>query len=279
LVVCAVGVGSLFHLLALLGQQDFARTVSMWREATAGAIFVFSPSRMASSLKFVASPEATGFLTVSGLVYGLHLARHRGRQGLCRALPLAFAVLGLVWYAFGSIGWPRYAFPMLAIATIFAARLLRDLVTAEWGETAAGMGKARAMALLVGLVFIVGYPLLIQLRDLAAASDRSPQATAAYLEATVPASSVIETWEPELGFLSDRVFHYPPSGWLDRAVRARWLEGNRPLESYDPSLEANPSYLVVGPFAKFTGIYARLLSSRGNRMLTSIGEYDIYLLD
>jgi hypothetical protein len=126
---------------------------------------------------------------------------------------------------------------------------------------------------------LVGYPLQDQLRTIVSATDRSPQQVAAFLQSEVPVNAIVETWEPELGFLSDHRFHYPPLGWLDRAVRARWLQPDAAtLSGYDPGAEIDPAYLVVGPFGKYTGIYASSITRPTSRRMTSIGEYDVYRL-
>jgi hypothetical protein len=119
-------------------------------------------------------------------------------------------------------------------------------------------------------------PMQALVSQVAGPGDQSPQEMAAYLDAHVPASAVVESWEPELGFLSDRRIHYPPSGWLDRAVRAKWLGATNLMQGYDPIAEAHPAYLVVGPFGRYSGIYAPLLARLHEQPIISIGDYDLY---
>jgi hypothetical protein len=236
---------------------------------------------MMASLRFLSSPDVFAYWGAAGLVYGLVLARQRSLDGVRQAFLLTFALIGLAWYAFGSIGWPRYAFPALAVTTIFVAKLLRDLLYALQTEgqprTAdRALRPARALAVLLVLAFAIGYPLQNQVRAIVRPADRSPQLTAAYLDANVPQSDVVETWEPELGVLTDHRYHYPPTGWLDRAVRNQWLSSAAPATGYDPLAYAQPSYLVVGRFGKYTGIYAEALARLGTRPVASFGDYDIY---
>jgi hypothetical protein len=282
-VIGAVALSYLGQLLiAAAATGDAGATLRLMREASGGAIFVFSPARWLASLKFLVSPEVYGYWALPGLLYGAALARERSRRGLQQGLLVGFACVGLAWFAFGSIGWPRYAFPALAVAALFVAKLFVDLVAAltrTTGAATAGRGQAAsvgAAALVIGVGLLLAYPLQDELRTVAAASDRSPQTVAAYLTAQVPQAAVIETWEPELGFLTDHRYHYPPLGWLDRAVRARWLGSGAALTGYDPDAEARPAYLVVGPFARYTGIYAPLIASTSPRLIVTIGEYDVY---
>jgi hypothetical protein len=271
------------QFLPLLGSGDAGRMFELWRAASAGAVFVFSPARAAAALHFLASPDVFAFWGLAGIVYGLMLARQRSLDGVQHAFLAIFVLFGLTWYAFGSIGWARYAFAPLAVSTLFVAKLWRDLLyglSQATGRSRLGSHEDRrawAPALLLVIALTVGFPLLTQLRTLVTAHDHSPQLAAAYLDQNVPTSDVVEAWEPELGLLTDHRYHYPPLGWLDRAVRAQWL-GSAPGPAYDPIAEASPSYLVVGPFAKYTGIYAPTLARLSARPIASFGEYDIYRL-
>jgi hypothetical protein len=283
LAVCGgIGLGLVVQFVPALGAQDFGRTLAAYREASAGAIFVFSPSRTLSSLKFLASADVFGYWALPAVVYGLVLSSQRNTRGAQQALLAIFVVLGLSWYALGSIGWPRYAFPALAVTSIFAAKLLVDITSAlmRVGDSAFASGMLRRPVLGIafsGLVLLLlASPLIGQAQKVFAAADRSPQLVAAYLDANVPRSAVIETWEPELGFLSEHAYHYPPTGWLDRAVRAQWLGAPITQMTYDPIRESNAEYLVIGRFGKYTGIYQPLVASLGGGTVTSIGGYDIY---
>jgi hypothetical protein len=272
--------GQVGPLLPLIGTDELSRTLALAREASGGAIFVFSPSRVLSSLKFLLGADLMGAWVLPGLIYGLALARPRSLQGARHGLLAIFACVGLGWFAFASIGWPRYAFPGLAVAAIFAARLLVDLLGSikpiSWKPH---LATARYVALAALIVLLPGTALVEQLRTVAATPDSSPQRMAAYLNATVPLTDIVEGWEPELGFLTDHPYHYPSSGWLDRAVRARWLGGAPGSLEYDPLAEAKASYLVVGKFGKYAGVYESFLKRERPELVTSIGEYDLYRLE
>ena len=280
-VLAGSGAWHALQLLPLLGTGDAGQMLALWRPASAEAILVFSPTRAASSLRFLAGPDVFAFWGAAGVVYGLVLARQRSLAGVQHAFLAIFVLLGLTWYVFGSLGWPRAAFPALAVATLFVARLWRDLLyglTRPGGRPRLGDHEERrawAPALLIVMALSVGFPFATQLRTLVSAHDQSPQHASAYLDVNVPRSEVIETWEPELGLLTDHRYHYPPLGWLDRAIRARWL-GSAPGPGYDPTAEAAPTYLVVGPFAKYTGIYAPTLAKVSAGPIASFGEYDVY---
>jgi hypothetical protein len=103
--------------------------------------------------------------------------------------------------------------------------------------------------------------------------DESAQRTAAYLDATVSQDAIIETWEPELGVLTDHRYHYPPIQLLDTAVRGEWLGG--PALAYDGLADA-PPYVVVGPFGSYVGIYQADALERDYVLERQIGPYAVY---
>lgn len=272
----------MFLVMSMSGRQDPEHLLTLLRNASGGAIFVFSPARALSSLKFLFGPDDFGYWGIPAVAYGLLLARERSLRGMQRATLVAVTVVGLGWYAFGSIGWPRYAFVPLALTSAFAARLMLDLGHLLSRAEGAGLTHRGRRFGIVGTItggafaILVAYQLAGQIRAVVATADRSPQLVAAYLDAHVSTSQVIETWEPELGFLTDHPYHYPPPEWLDRAVRATERHDPALVGGYRPLTQAQPAYLVVGRFGKFTGIYAPLLSSANVTYLTAIGEYSIY---
>lgn len=279
----AVGAGAALGqfgpLLPLVGTDELGRTLALAREASGGAIFVFSPSRILSSLKFLLGGEMLGHWLLPGLAYGLMLARPRSVQGARHGLMAIFACVGLGWFAFASIGWPRYAFPGLAVATIFTARLLVDILRAlQPSSWRSDLPTARYAAVVTLVAVMIGASLFGQLRTVVAERDTSPQQMAAYLNAELPVTERIAAWEPELGFLTDHAYAYPSSGWLDRAVRAQWLGGAPAPLDYDPRRETGARYLLVGKFGKYAGLYRAFLEREQPTLVTRIGAYDLYRL-
>jgi hypothetical protein len=280
----AIVAGYLALFLLALRTDDPGHILTLWHDASAGAIFVFSRGRMLSSLKFLLGPDVLSYWGLPSLFYGVILARERNRNGIRQAFLVTFAVIGLGWYAFASIGWPRYAFASLAILPIFAAKLITDVIhvlarsDGPWFDWRGTKINVAAAALVAAVILTIGFSLQSVASTVAAPPDRGPQLMAAYIDSHVPRSDVIETWEPELGFLSNHSFHYPPSGWLDRAVRAKWLGATDLLNGYDPGVEAKPAFLVVGPFGKFTGMYQQILANLHTPPVVSVGDYDLYRL-
>jgi len=89
----------------------------------------------------------------------------------------------------------------------------------------------------------------------------------------VPRAAIVETWEPELGLLTDHRYHYPPIALLDTAVRHQWLGG--PPVAYDGLRDA-PAYVVVGGFGGYTGIYSPEVLARDYVEEQRAGPYVLF---
>jgi 4-amino-4-deoxy-L-arabinose transferase-like glycosyltransferase len=267
-------------LLTFLNEGQIAENFRQLRASSGGALLVFDLDRVLSALKFLAGPR--GFLLiVPATVYGLWLT-WRASEERCLALATLwiFQTLWLGWFAFASIAWPRYAFPALAINTIFMGALV-----VRWGQTVRSglLRREQKFPAAFGAILLVCFVLLVvrgtwsALAPLARADQREPQRFAREVERIVPAGVAIDGWEPEIGFLVDRPIQHPPLGSLDRVVRARWL-GTRSGQpaALDLSGQLGEHYLMVGPFARWVGVYNTAIASPNYRLVARVGEYELY---
>jgi len=251
-----------------LGPGTFQENMRQTRQAAGGAIFIFDPHAALRAGYYLLRPDLFGGLLIPALGYSLWRARVRSAQGLAEACIALLVCLWLIWYV-GSLGWPRYAFPAIAFGALLVARAASDLVAWLW--------HSRSQRLLAGLAssyiaLAITVPLLLSVRDVLQPDD-SAQRFAAYLKANIPQATLIETWEPELGFLTDHRYHYPPIALLDTAVRHQWLGG--PAIIYD-GLNSTPMYVAIGPFGSYTQIYAPATLARDYVEQQRIGSYVLF---
>lgn len=265
-------------LLIFLGDGNLSQNLTLLRQASGSALFVFMPERIQDSLKFLLGLDAFYGLLTPALIYAIGLSLRRDLEGLKNALLVVFVGLALGWYAFGSIGWERYAFPGLAVASLFVAKLFHDLIQAARSmEFRMGFLRAftpLALALIALFMLIIGRPLAYYSRAIFFQPDDGPQQMAAYLNTHVSQTALIETWSPELGFLTDHRYHYPPPAILDRVVRAAWLGEPYPPETYD-FRAYQPDYLVLD-HTEMRLIYPSEFVEPGYRLVVSLGGYDLY---
>jgi hypothetical protein len=264
-------------LLLLMGAGHIMANVRLLRSASGGALIVLSPARMAAGFKLLLGPSSLLLVAPASLLALLPLRRATGDRRLALTAIWVFEALWLGWFATASIAWPRYAFPGIALSTIFIGWLIPaavDEARRRAGHVAsAGAGRAVALAGVAAIALALGVGLWVELSPLARGDQRDPQRFAARLDATVPRGAVVDAWEPELGFLSNAALQYPPPGSLDKVVRDQWLGQTKP---HDFSAGLTGQYLVVGPFARWVGAYDAALQSSHYALDTEVGGYALY---
>jgi 4-amino-4-deoxy-L-arabinose transferase-like glycosyltransferase len=265
-----------------LGPGAASENLALYRAATASAATVFSPALMKRAVGELLSWRVYFGWLLPALAYGLALARPRGRAGHQWAILLVLVAVNLAWYVLASVSWIRYAFPALAVSSLFVARLFADLTvgfSVDWkalkGEVAGSHTNGLRAALFAVFLFIVAVPLAAAVRRIVAPGFNAPLAMAQHLEAEVPKTALVETWEPELGFLTGHRYHFPPQAFLYQAVSHMWLGAPSPADSYRFVEESAPDYVVVGPFAEWTNMYPAASIEPRYTQVAQVGGYQL----
>jgi hypothetical protein len=288
---------SLTCLAAWYGYQFVGMGLTAFQQSTletggaAGrSIFVFAPKRMLTSLRFLVGPNFYLAFGVPGLIYNLYLTArgHRSRLELQRAFLLVTTVVWLVWYAFASIGWQRYALPALMITALFSARLFLDLgsrlarlIQSRTGEKQRAIVPIVNALSLVAIMTLLGFfpfyrtSLYEETVAMLNGNDAAAQLFADYLNAHVPLDVLIESWEWEIDFFTNHIYHHPPISIVDVMVRHVYLGEPYSYDMYDFE-QYHPNYIINGSFSKWTGLYSPDYLSRECTRIVSIGEYDLY---
>jgi 4-amino-4-deoxy-L-arabinose transferase-like glycosyltransferase len=275
----------LLILVLYLGPTASLQNLVVFREATAAGATVFSLPLIARSMRELVGIKTFGGCLIIALCYGFFVSLPRSRKSQQWGVLFLFVAFNLSWYVLASVSWLRYAFAGLAFASLFVAKFFVDLANGlsssnSAAEEASSTSRFPATSL---VAVVVAWPILIVLPSLAATvwpilrpPANAPAAMASYLQREVPLTAVVETWEPELGFLTDHRYHYPPTGMLNVAVQYIWTGGVPPHLKYQP-LEANgPPYVLVGSFARWVELYPEDLLARDYRRLVAIGGYELY---
>ena len=99
---------------------------------------------------------------------------------------------------------------------------------------------------------------------------------AAYMNEHVPLNALVETWEPEMGFLTDHNYDDPPHTWK-KAVGFIWLNKPLPAGEYTFVQTQSPDYVLVGGFGRWVQVSADGLAAH-YQLETAIGGYELYAL-
>ena len=271
------------YMILYLGPATASENLAALRTATAGAAMVFSPALMKRGLEQLLSLKVYLFLLLPALVYGFTRILPRRRDAQQWGILFALIVVNFVWYVVASISWLRYAFLGLAVSSLFVARFVYDLTNgfqlelAAWRQGGAVAWKpALRLALLAWLAVTLVVPLGQTARQIILPGANTPAMMAAYLDAHIPRGALIETWEPEMGFLTDHNYHFPPALLLNKAVGYIWLNGTPPAQSYDFVQTQHPAYVLVGAFARWVNLYPMDVLTARYQLITRIGGYELY---
>lgn len=278
------------YMILYLGPATAGENLAALRTATAGAALVFSPDLMKRSLQELLSFKVYLGWLLPILIYSFLLALPRQREGQQWGVLFALIVVNLVWYVVASISWLRYAFPALALVSLFVARFFFDLTegfqfkpAAFWQALREGQStwpkQALSLVLLIWLAAMIVLPLAQTTREIVLPQFNGPRVMAAYLDEHIARDALIETWEPEMGFLTDHNYHFPPQLLLNQAVGHIWLGKSSPAEEYTFVQDERPDYVLVGAFARWVGLYPVEILTTRYSLLTTIDSYELYRLD
>jgi len=191
---------------------------------------------------------------------------------------LALFVLGsALWYGLLSVGWPRYAYTGLIAGQLLCGRLGWDVFerVRQWiGRGWPWLARHAYTMVMAGLalvaVFVNVWPILQFNQDYRA------QEMADTIGVTVPRDAVVESWTWELDALSPHwEYHHPHQDYLTLAVQQMFHEG-RPFDLDYDLLQADPDYLVAGPFSDWTNIYEPDIVKANFTKLAEVGVYRLY---
>jgi len=247
-----------FTVLAGLSPGSLAENWALLRQTSDGAAFVFDPAIARQSMLDLVGLRGYFGLLVPAVVYTGWRARRKNLHDQMWGVVWLVALANLSWFTLASNGWRRYAFVGLAVSALLVARLWRDLMrvlrTGDVRQRRRASGLAVALSL--WLAVAVGLPLANTAARLLRVPPADAVGVATWLTADVPLDTIIETWEPELGVLSDHRYHYPPPSLLIHAVAHVSRGAPPPATRYAFRDTGAPDYVVVGAFARWVGLYA-----------------------
>ncbi|HET7378338.1 MAG TPA: glycosyltransferase family 39 protein, partial [Anaerolineae bacterium] len=242
------------------GADVFAENLEKLRQM-ASASSGLNRQWIGDAIKLLIGPGSNYFYFFLGflsLLYVIPLSLRRTREAFLLAFVWLFTVLWLAYFVFWILPIPRYLLPAAALTSLFVAKLVydlasglattsRDLWLALRGYVS-GHAELPPIALvslgtLVGLVtftLLAGYELQRTVRTdvldkvgiqsevvLTPPQLEAPQRVADYLNQNIGRDKVIETWERELGILTDHNYHYPDQLMLAKIDSAAYRGGDQ----------------------------------------------------
>lgn len=122
---------------------------------------------------------------------------------------------------------------------------------------------------------IVLRPLQGRFTEVVTGGEDTPQRMAAYIVEYLPRDAEIETYEPEICFLSGYDCHFSPGVTMDASIQYVWYGALPPSEYYDFQEHGAP-YLLIGDFGRWVHLYDPEIVERDYEPYVSIGGYELY---
>jgi hypothetical protein len=200
-------------------------------------------------------------------------------EAIVRFILWSLVVSWLAWYLLLSNGVLRYAFPVMFVGSIFLGKLLHDLAENRFfshrtTDSKNGIFSQRFVAkVFIAMSSVATITMVLSFYF--APPDQAIKKVIHFIETRTPPNALIETYESEIHFLTDRRYHYPPDQVHVDLMRRTFPSVEYFTIEYDP-LAADPDYLVVGPRAKGWNLYGPVLQSGGFRLLQDYSRYQIY---
>ncbi len=270
-----------------LGPATMIENLDLLRASAETAAFSLDPKRIIENLVDLKSRSAYLVALFPSIVYGFFISLPRDRESQKWCILYIIVVLNLGWFVLASIGWIRYAFLGLAFSSVFTARFFyeaTDSFTLEYaGNKVSSLWQniinpknAFRLALMAWLAMIILVPMAINLAEILFPGADTSGDMSAYLNENVPMNSLIETWEPEMGFLTDHNYHYPHNHLLAHAIDQVYYSRGYVKDLYDYVQTETPEYLLVGDFAKRVEMYPMDEFEELYQLVYSAGNYDLY---
>ncbi len=285
-IVAGLMFGVWFYIVVIkLGQGgDFSENLATLRTAGMGALIVINKDSIPRVAELLTSASTYGTLFIPAFLYSIFTSLPRNDEGQQRGIIAIFLAVSTALFCV-SLGWDRYAFGPIILVVIFVVLLIRDLVnvvvaqkTSVWNILRDGKPTASLIitVLLVSwFVVTLLIPLYNRFRDVSSQGSGDAYQVADWIKANVPQDAVVETWEQEMGVLTDNKLHYPPQLILAYSVEAQWQGGQPASDYYDFREPMMPDYVLQGPFSVYTNLYPadRLTDYEPIKV---IGAYQIY---
>jgi len=282
--IVAAGSFGIWQVLTLqyLGPATAMENLALLRASAEGAAFNFNLAQLAANLGQLSSRSVYLEALLPALLYGFFVSVPRTRDGQKFSVIFLLVTLNLIWFTVASIGWIRYAFLGLVLSSIFIARLFYDITDGFQFDWSAGVRSlfdvknASRFAVTLWLAAIIMIPMAKNVIEIAMPGPNYAKQMSDYLNENVPQDAIIETWDPEMGFLTDHNYHFPQNALLALAVDQVYYGGEPVQNHYDFVQTENPEYLLLGEFSKWTQIYPADYVQENYKLVQSFGDYDLY---
>ena len=235
-----------------------------------------------------------GFLLlgIPALLFAVATAlSHSNPQRLHYLFVPLFVSFWLMWFAFFSITWMRYAMPAWCASAILVSHFL---VQGLWQKltTAVADGNTRPVAwsqrfmrlsVMALIFFVTLWPAQNEFRRIRTANNGDTVAMAQFVQSQIPSTSHVLSTEWEVSVFTERPLLYPSFGSIDRLIRKEQLNGetisatgNNSAQGIFDVAALKPEYIVVGNYNRGTQIVPQAYLQTRCKQMVALEDYQAY---
>jgi hypothetical protein len=287
------------------GPQTFAENAAKLAQLSASynGFGLYNTTRNLRALLGQESAHLYAFWGLPMLVIGLRYCRRGQRHAPVMALLIIASGLWLAYVVLWSIFWsPNLIAPTAAVA-ILVGKFFVDVASTVvagwrniWRERRASPAPTTISSAIAAtlLVFIMLVWTMDEMQGVVRfdVSDRIgrrstllprlgqlpvPQQAADFITQNLPNTAIIETWERELGLLTNHRYHFLDQVYLARSQSV--VRGNPRQKDHALGAayfeQVRPDYLVIGHHAHVTDIYDMAYVTTRATLIAKFGEGDL----
>ena len=292
------------------GRQEYQTNLENLRQLASGTLGLHSQT-IISGIRSILGSDSGHFYLFWGfpaLGYVIYQAIERNQKGLLYASLAIFTTLWLLYFVFWIVPWHHYALPAMTLLALFIGHLFTDLLRNiipyitklknNWNSqkslSSTGMLVFGCMIALFSYTLWAGYNLQNYIRSdvldktgLYNSDFRSPPQLqypwmlAEFLTNQIPPNSIIETWERELGIITDLTYHFPDQTYLAKTHNA--IYRGAPVDyllGQDYFRQVQADYVIIGWFERSFPIYDHDYLEENCELIYKVGEgnynYEVY---
>ena len=250
-------------------------------------ILTFSPPHAKVSIKFLFSKDVYWGWFFPGFLYALFKSFSKKKEGIYWGWLVSITFGWISWFVLFSASWPRYAFVATTAGAIFVAALFSEITYDfyfPFKKILMQLKSSKFEAKIIPnflifsfLILSLGYEFFSLSKTIVSSGDESSLQMAAYIKVHVPSDEIIETYEPEMCFLSGANCHLPPSEIMDAAITHVWYSGPSPDNYYKLEDHLLP-YLLIGEFNANIHLYPQTIIDKHYLLEFETGHYKLFKL-
>jgi len=233
-------------------------------------------SRVLENIKLIRNSGFFIPIILSCLYAIIGIFKNKGMIDQARALLFALAGFGLFSSIIISLPWARYIYTGIVLTIPVLSALVNDCIIWLKSHNHTLLWYGLSICLIVFMGFIA-LKLFTDTNLIIQTKNDDVQKFAELVDRTVPTGSEVFNWEWDVEFYSRSEFVHPDFKLFSALVDQTYNKVDSPI-LHNTYIPVGAHYLIVGPFASQSGMFAEEGNQRAINPLGQVGDYSLYYM-